>query len=39
MDHILCHILWPELSCFVVPECFLWHSNTRLYIDQVTITG
>lgn len=36
----LCPILWPELSCFVVPECFLWHGNARLvYIDPVTITG
>lgn len=36
----LCHILWPELSCFVVPECFLWHSNARpVYMDPVTITG
>lgn len=40
IDHITCHILWPEHSCFVVLECFLWHRNARLvYIYQVTITG
>lgn len=30
IDHITCHILWPEQSCFVVPQCFLWHHNGRL---------